>query len=86
MVLFFYSIKDELVGFNNPQLLQSDDIAIRAISSALRGNDDIRFNAKDYALYKLGSFDSDTGILLPYQMPVKVIDIASIFPEVKNEI
>lgn len=61
MVKYFYSIKDELVGFNDPILMVNDDVAVRTFTASVNQIDELKNNAKDYSLYVVGSFDSASG-------------------------
>lgn len=79
MLKFFYSIKDELVGFNDPILMVNDSIAIRVFTSSVNTIDELKNNAKDYSLYCLGSFDSDTGLIESADSPIKVVDALSVY-------
>lgn len=84
MILNFYSLKDELVGFNAPQLMENDDVAIRNIRGAVLNTKVLSDNAKDYSLYKIGSFDTETGHIVPLDIPFKVVDCLSFVSEVKR--
>lgn len=86
MIKTFYSLKDELVGFNAPMLMENDDVAIRNLAGALRSNEELTFNAKDYSLYKLGTLDTETGSIQAFPLPVKVIDVTAILPKEKSEV
>lgn len=77
MVKYFYSIKDELVGFNDPLLMVNDDVAIRTFIASVNQIDDLKNNAKDYSLYLLGDFDSDSGKISRLQYPKKLLDAIS---------
>lgn len=52
-----YSVKDVLVGFNNPFLMVNDDVAKRAFIQNTKGKPE----APDLQLFKLGTFDDETG-------------------------
>lgn len=81
MILNFYSLKDELVGFNSPMLLENDDLAIRNIRGAVIHTQELKDNAKDYSIYRLGSFDTETGHIIPLEIPYKVVDVVSLVPQ-----
>lgn len=66
MKVGMYSIKDSLVGFGYPFVQVSDPVAVRsfaAVASDERG--DICKKPGDYDLYRVGSFDTDSGAIIP---------------------
>lgn len=61
-----YSIKDVKIGFMNPFYQNSTDVAKRSFKNAVadkRGN--LWTIKDDLELWKLGSFDENTGALTP---------------------
>lgn len=62
MKLNVYCMRDSMTGFLTPTFDYSDSTAIRNFSFAMNRKDTL-FNAnpKDYDLFCVGSFDSDTG-------------------------
>lgn len=65
-----YSYRDRLVGFGTPVLDQSDASAIRGFAYAVSNREGImNFSPADYELYKCGEFDTDTGRLIPKDIP-----------------
>uniref|UniRef100_A0AAU8B1E1 Nonstructural protein n=2 Tax=unclassified Microvirus TaxID=338099 RepID=A0AAU8B1E1_9VIRU len=69
-----YSIRDVKTGFMTPALETNDAVAIRNFQHAVMNSDSVLFShAKDFALYSVGSFDSETGTLEPH-MPVLIIE------------
>ena len=67
MLTNVYSIKDLKVGYEPPFLAQNDEIAVRQFHSAAKYGpvEQNRFkqNPMDYELYKIGTFDSATGVV-----------------------
>lgn len=60
-----YCYRDVKVGFLPPQCDQNDATAIRGFSFAINGNDGImNYSPKDFDLYRIGEFDSDTGMIV----------------------
>lgn len=57
MIFGVYSVKDVLVGFNNPFIMVNDDVAKRAFINNTKGKPE----ANDMELYRLGLFDDQTG-------------------------
>lgn len=57
-----YSYRDLKVGYAPPQCDQSDQAAIRGFSFAINNHDSMmNFSPKDFDLYKVGIFDTETG-------------------------
>lgn len=58
-----YAVKDELQGeFLQPIYAENDTLATRKFKYQINNIDQWKYNCSDYSLYKLGSFDSITGI------------------------
>ena len=72
MIINLYSMKDELVGFNPPVKFDNDQVAIRSFIELMK-TDDYKGIRKDLSLYKLGSFDTNSGSFIA-ELPVKLID------------
>lgn len=76
MIYHVYCIRDRLVGFLTPTIDQSDPVAMRnfemSIDSVKRDRSLMAFRPSDYALYRIGDFDTDTGELLPTVPPVTI--------------
>lgn len=66
MIFSIYSIKDQFTGFLTPSFDQNDSSAKRNFSFAL-GRSDLLLGSfpQHYDLYCLGTFDSDTGCIVP---------------------
>lgn len=80
MIYGIYSIKDRLSGYLSLQLEVSEPMALRAFAYAVQqpGSMFAKF-PEHYALYCLGSFDTNTG-LIEYQDPQLIADAGSIPP------
>lgn len=65
MKINLYSVKDTKLGkFAQPFSAPNDDIAIRMLTSTVRASGNtINEFPEDYQLFKLGSYDEDTGKL-----------------------
>lgn len=74
-----YSVRDVHVGFNQPMTDLNDNVAKRNFALAINNNDSMRFAPKDYDLYKIGDFDTDTGLLIPLPVPALVTSGFSVF-------
>lgn len=67
------SIRDVKVGFMSPQAEQSEQTAIRGFSYAMNHGDGIMsFSPKDFDLYKIADFDTETGKIEPITPTVLV--------------
>ena len=77
----FYAIRDVHVGFNQPMTDINDNTAIRNFSYAINnpGNGVMNFQPKDYDLYRIGEFDTDSGLLIPEPVPVLVVSGLSVY-------
>lgn len=61
-----YTYRDIKVGFMPPQCDQSDQAAIRGFCYAVNGNNGMmNYSPKDFDLFKIGEFDTETGVVTP---------------------
>lgn len=66
-----YSIRDSKTGFLSPTFEVNDAVAMRNFEHAVVNSDSVLFShARDFDLYKIGTFDSDTGKILPLELPI----------------
>lgn len=64
MKLYIYAVKDTIQGaFMNPFYLQNDNVAMRSFKNTIQSEtmNQIKMNAKDMQLFKLGEFEEETG-------------------------
>lgn len=61
MIISLYSVNDALSGFGAPTLQNNDAAAYRSFAEAFK---DV-YQPADYSLWKVGSFDTDTGEIIP---------------------
>lgn len=77
-----YTYRDTKVGFLMPQCDQNDGTAIRGFSYAVNNNEGMmNFSPKDFDLYKIGEFDTDTGVIIPEATPILVCSGSSVIGE-----
>lgn len=77
MILGVYCMRDVKTGFMTPTFDVNDQTSIRNFSHSVVNSDSVLFSfAKDFALYKLGEFDSDSGRISPYDLPVHLYEAA----------
>lgn len=58
-----YAVRDSLIGFGLPLLRDNDAVASRSFEYDISNNEIYKTRPQDYQLYKLGSFDTETGEL-----------------------
>lgn len=64
MIINVYSIRDACVGFGNPFVQPNDDVALRTMRSLLVDpQSEFSRSPKDYSIWRVGTFDTDTGII-----------------------
>lgn len=74
-----YSIRDSKTGFLSPTFEVNDQVAMRNFSHAVSNSDSVLFShARDFDLYKIGTFDTDTGRLMPIEVPVLIMSGSSV--------
>ncbi len=79
MKLPMYSYRDRLVGFGKPLIDISDQTAIRGFSFQVNNPDGLEnFSPKDYELYRIGTFDADTGKIIPEEVPVLIVEATAV--------
>lgn len=61
MTLEMYSIKDRLQKFIPPVPMSNEDVAQRWFKEMMHENITMRMTPEDFSLWKLGTWDSDTG-------------------------
>lgn len=92
MVLQVVAIRDAKVGFLTPAFEQSEETAIRNFSHAVVNSDSILASyCKDFALYRIGTFDNDSGVLAPEPIPVHLYEASDAIryfgtPEVRKDV
>lgn len=74
MTFGIYSIRDVLTGFMTPVIEQSDAAACRNFRMACdtyprSGSSMMQWKPEDFSFFKLGTFDSETGIISPFSQP-----------------
>lgn len=71
MTLTMYCIKDELNGFTAPIPFMSEELSKRYLKDQVMGNPTIGNSKKDFSMWRVGTFDTDTGTMIGYE-PVLV--------------
>lgn len=79
MIYGVYAIKDAKTSFMPCNVDYNDASAIRNFEHAVMASDSLmRSHPADYTLYRLGSFNSETGIILSKVDPEQIADAASV--------
>lgn len=87
MIYGIYSMRDAKTGFTSLTLDQNDDAAARNFSHAVLSSDGLlRSYSQDFALYHLGTFDTDTGKMAVDPLPSIVIDGAQVTRQRDREV
>lgn len=64
MLYNVYSVYDVKTGYNTPFTDVNDDSAARGFGYAFKnGNNIYNYAPEDFRLYRIGTYDSDTGVL-----------------------
>lgn len=75
MIYGVYAMRDAKTGFMSPTVDANDETAIRSFRHAVAASDGIlRTYAQDFSIYRLGSFDTDSGALTRESVPVWLAD------------
>lgn len=76
-----YAVRDVHVGFNSPMTDLNDNVAKRNFSMAINNpnNGVMNFSPKDYDLYKIGEFDTESGVVDSFSVPVLLVNGASVY-------
>lgn len=62
MIFPLYSVRDSLLGFSMPVIRDNDAVASRAFEFDINREDSpYKAHPEHFQLYKIGSFDTDTG-------------------------
>lgn len=77
--MIIYSTLDlKLKQFGQPYLMPNDDVLRRAMADELPGTKSpVALHPEDYAVYAVGEFDADTGVIEAYAPPV-LVDAVSV--------
>jgi hypothetical protein len=79
MIYGIYAIKDEKVGFLQVMQDTNDDTALRNFSFAMNRPEQLyASNKQDFALYKLGSFDTLTAEIILESTPKMIVSATSV--------
>lgn len=71
MILGVYAMRDVHTGFMTPTVEQNDAVAMRNFEHAVLSGGVLATHSADFALCRIGSYNTDDGALIP--QPVHVI-------------
>lgn len=75
-----YSYRDSLVGFGPVMVENNEQTAIRGFSFAVNNASGMMgFSPKDYDLYYIGEYDTDSGYVDPAPVPILVVNGMSVY-------
>ena len=84
MKLFFYAVKDLMTErYMSPALSESDEVATRQFKSNINHINLWKDNPQDFDLWRLGTYDDETGEIL-YD-PHKVVNGRSAYVPVQTD-
>lgn len=79
-----YSYRDKVTGFGLLMLDVNEQSAVRGFTFAVNGKYDLMtFKPSDFDLYRVGTFDNNTGVISAESIPVMICNGESV---VSNEI
>lgn len=69
-----YAVKDEMSGFGSPMVYENGQVALRDFAAAAKDpTTAINKWKEDYALYRIGQYNSEYGSFIPEDEPILVI-------------
>lgn len=73
--MFLYSVHDSLAGrWHVPYCMENDSVAIRAFLATVgQSGSPLNTSPGDFALYKVGTFEPETGAIGAEATPVRII-------------
>lgn len=86
MIYNVYAIRDSKTGFLQPTCEMNDASAMRNFEHAVMAGPDSLFfsHPEDYALYRLGSYDTDKGVILPESPIVNLIEASAVLVKLSS--
>lgn len=76
MMLEMYAIKDELNGFTTPIPFVGEELAKRYLKDQVLGNPTLKNSPKDFSLWRMGTFDTETGEYIQGNESIKLLERA----------
>lgn len=86
MIYGLYCMRDAKTGFMQPVMEVNDQAAIRNFYHTVWNSEGILFSfAPDFTLYKVASFDAETGAVVPFSPIIQVADGAAALLAMRKE-
>lgn len=87
MLFSLYSLRDAKVGYLTPFPMQSDAAASRSFVMTVANTEEMRRFATDFDLIRIGTFDSEKGIISGTDPVVVLTGVSALIQlqEVKND-
>lgn len=80
MIYGVYAVRDRLAGFAAPYLEQNDPMAMRGFERIILDRQSMpNFKPSDFDLCKLGTFDTDSGVISPSVPVLEVVSGQSLY-------
>ena len=80
MIYPVFSIRDLKGDFYSPRIDQNEASAVRWFAQIVNTPDTIiNFSPRDFQFYRIGDFDSETGRMLPLDLPQLVTSAIDVF-------
>lgn len=70
MKSYVYAVRDVKSNFASPIIGSNDAQAMRSFRAGMRGLPDFGVAPSDFEFYRIGEYDSDSGLLTPTVPPV----------------
>ena len=75
MIINLYAMRDLKSDFKVPTYAVNDVVAARNFESAVEQSNDVLFTHRnDFQLYRVGSYDTDRGLIIPEDLPVLICE------------
>lgn len=79
MILGLYAVRDLKSGYQAPTCADNDAIAARMFGNAVQQGDSMLMNyAKDFALFRLGDYDTSTGRVEMLDLPCLILEAVDV--------
>ncbi|QCS36627.1 nonstructural protein [Capybara microvirus Cap3_SP_541] len=79
MTKYLYSLRDSLTAWMDPVVDLNDASAKRAVSVSVNTTGSLLgYDPAHFELYRVGEFDTDTGIVSAYPLPVMLCNLSEL--------
>ena len=82
-----FSVRDQMVGFNDPFCAVNENVAVRDFTNVVNNpSGRIYLNPNHYDLYRIGDFDTETGKMTPCEPSLIVTGLSVKKGNEENEV